>query len=200
MALTSLERIRSKVADKVQLRRERFTANGEADHVKLQFDNIHETPAIEVWADSVQQVEGVDYTVDHEHGIVVFGTAPTANTKLVFQYYASVWTDEELEDYLDQNNSNINVAAAMVLYAWAADVAKIAKRETLAGGGGVGAVTRDTSVAARELRNTAKALMDWEIEYGESIGTNVPADGITQVPWTESAHWDIEHQRFVREN
>ena len=129
-----------------------------------------------------------------------FAVAPAANDVLIFQYYASVWTDVEIEDFLSQYGSNINITSAHILFAWAADAAKLAKRETLSGGGGVGAVTRDTSVAARELRNTAKAIMDWEVEYGESLGSQIPAEGLTEVPWTEAAHYISNEQSIIRDS
>jgi hypothetical protein len=200
MALTDIERVRRKIADKLQLRRERFDADGVSDHFKMKFEPISQLPAPEIWINGAQQTEGTDYSVDYEFGIVVFANAPTVNQKLIFQYYASVWTDEEIQDFLDQYSSNLNITSAHMLFAWAADAAKLAKRETLSGGGGVGAVTRDTSVAARELRNTAKALMDWEVEYGESLGTQVPADGLTEIPWTEAAHYATNEQRIIRDS
>lgn len=200
MSLTSVERVRRKIADRPQLRRERIDANGVSDRFKLKFEPVQTTPAPEVWVDDVSQVENTDYTVDYENGIIIMATSPAENQKLVFQYYSVIWTDVDIQDFLDQYADVTNVAAAHVLLAWSADAAKIAKRETLSGGGGLGAVTRDTSVAARELRNTAKALLDWEIEYGDSLGSQIAADGLTEIPWTEAAFSDIESQRWIREN
>lgn len=200
MALTSLQRIRRKVGDRSVIRRETVTADGVSAHFKLGAEPVAEVPAPDVWLNDALLILDTDFTVNYEQGVITFAVEPAANDKIVFQYYAVVWTDEELQDYLDQFNGNVTIAAAHVLLAWAADVAKIAKRETLSGGGGLGAVTRDTSVASRELRNTAAALLDWEKEYGESLGTSVPADGITEIPWTESAEHDIEYQRWLREN
>ena len=200
MALSSRDRVRSKISDRPQLRRERFTADGESDHFKLVLSPVQASPAPEVWLDGTLQVENTDYTVNYEYGIILFAAAPAVNQLLIVQYYASVWTDEEIDDYLLQYSDNVNIASAHLLLAWSADAAKLAKRETLSGGGGVGAVTTDTSVAARELRNTANALLEWETEYGTDIGTAVPAEGITQIPWTESAARDIEYQRFLRDS
>jgi hypothetical protein len=55
-------------------------------------------------------------------------------------------------------------------------------------------------VAAKELRATAQALLDYELEYGEEAGSQIPAEGLTEVPWTEQSHQDIAYQRFIREN
>ena len=199
MALTSLERVRRKIADRPILRREQASADGVSEHFKLSNDPI--LPAgVSVWLNDALQVENTDYVVNADDGVIVFVTAPVANSKLVFQYYSVVWTDADITDFLEQYGDNTNITAAHVLFAWAADAARLAKRETRSGGGGLGAITQDTSVAARELRATAKALMDWEVEYGTEAGTQVPADGLTEIPWTEAAWENIEDQRFIREN
>lgn len=200
MALSSIERVRKKIGDRLELHRERVDANGLSDHFKVKFEPINTTPAPEVWVNDVLQVENTDYTVDYDHGIFTFANPPTVNFTIIFQYYSTVWTDTDIQDYLDQYSSNVNVAAAHILLSWAADVAKLAKRETLSGGGGVGAVTRDTSVASRELRATAKALLDWEIEYGDALGSQVAADAFTEIPWTEASVRDAEAQRLIRES
>lgn len=200
MALTQIQRVRNAISDRAQLRRERFDANGESDRFKLKYEPVNTSPLPQIWADDLLQTEGLHYTVDYEHGIISFVSAPALNVKLIFQYYAVVWTDEEIQDYLDRYGDVVNVAAGHLLFAWAVDVAKVAKRETLSGGGGLGAVTRDTSVAARELRNSAQALLDWEKEYGVEGGTAVPAEGFTEIPWTEAAFEDIEEQTWIREN
>jgi hypothetical protein len=200
MALSSVERVRRKISDRPELRRETVDADGLAKNFKLQYQPVNASPVPEVWANDILQTEATDYTVNYDQGIVTFANAPAVNVKLVFQYYSVVWTDVELQDFLDQYSDNSNISAAHVLFAWSADVAKLAKRETLSGGGGLGAVTKDTSVAARELRNTAKALMDWEIEYGVTLGAQIPADGLTEVPWTEAALGESEFQQWVREN
>ena len=200
MALSTLERLRRKIGDRSAIRRETSTADGLSTNFKLKLSPVNATPVPQVWLDDTLLTEGVDYSVNYEDGVIIFSNAPTVNQKLVFQYYAVVWTDVDLQDYLDQYSDNVNISAAHVLLSWAADAARLAKRETLSGGGGLGAVTKDTSVAARELRNTAKALMDWEIEYGDTLGSQVPADGLTEIPWTEAAFEEIESQRFIREN
>lgn len=198
MALTSLERVRRKIGDKLVIRREVTEADGVSDHFKMASEPIAVTPVPQIWNNDNLQVEGTDYSIDYEQGVISFAAAPAANDKLVFQYYSVIWADEEIQDFLDQYGDNVNISAAHILLAWAADVAKIAQRETLSGGGGLGAVTRDTSVAARELRNTAAALLEYEQKYGVT-GREVPADAITEIPWTEAAAEEIDYQRWLRE-
>ena len=194
---TTLERVRRAISDKPTYRRESVTAQGGVTRYQLDHSPISD---LVVSVDSVVQTLTTHYTVDEDNGVIDFVTAPTANSTLLFTYYSLVWTDIEIQDYLDQYGDNVNISAAHILMAWAADVARLAKRETRSGGGGLGSITVDTSVAAKELRNTAKALMDWELEYGDDAGTSIAAEGITEVPWTEAAFHDIEDQSWLREN
>ena len=199
MALTDIERVRLKIGDKPQLKREVVEGDGTAEHFKLRFEPVQATPVPQVWVNDSIQVENTDYTVNYEQGIITFLSAPVENDNIVFQYYSTVYTDDEIQDFVDQYISP-GVAAAHIMFAWAADIAKLAKRETLQGGGGVGSVTRDTSVAAKELRATAAALLEYELEHGETIGSQVPAEGLTEIPWTEQTAEDIVYQKFLREN
>lgn len=188
--------VRKKIGDRSRIEREVVDGDGVAQFFKLTYVPVSD---VQVWLNDAIQVEAVDYTVDAVNGVIEFINAPIANDKLVFQYYWSIFTDADIDGFLTESGSNVNIGAAFALLAIAADAAKIAKRETLSGGGGLGAVTRDTSVAAKELRATAKALMDWEREYGADIGIAIPADGLTEIPWTEASVYEIEDQRFVRE-
>lgn len=199
MALTDIQRVRLKIGDKETIRREVNTGDATAEHFKLKFQPVSQTNVPQIWVDDVLQAEGVDYTVDYDQGVISFTAAPLADQSIVIQYYSTIYTDAEIQDFLDQYTS-VGMAAAQIMFAWAADIAKIAKRETLQGGGGVGAVTRDTSVASKELRATAQALLDYELEYGDSAGTQVPAEGLTEIPWTEQVAQDIDYQEWVREN
>lgn len=153
-----------------------------------------------VLVNGVEQDLTTHYTLDATNGVVDFVSAPVANSALVFTYYSQYWTDAQVEDFLLRYGNNVNITAAQMLIVRAAELALSAKRETKSGGGGLGAHTIDTSVAVKELRATAAALMDWEREYGDTTGVAIPAEGLTEIPWTEAAHGEIANQRWVREN
>jgi hypothetical protein len=139
-------------------------------------------------------VQNTGFSIDYDNGIVTFTVAPLVNVQVEFTYYWSVFTDAQVQYFLDDSGSNVTIAAAKVLLAVAADAAKIAQRQSLAGGGGLGSVTIDTSVAARELRAAAKALVEMETD----IGSSIPAEGLTEINWTEmNFHFGIE-QTVVR--
>lgn len=191
---TDIERVRMKIGDRPSLERKQAHGDGISDKYKMDHEPISNP---EVW---INGVGSLDFVSDDTNGVIIFNTTPLATDELEFQYTTSAWTDLEVQDFLDQYSQNSNLAAVHMLLAWAADAARLAKRETKSGGGGLGAITIDTSVAARELRNTAQALLDYEKEYGETIGTATPAEGLTEIPWTEAAYVDSVSQKLIRES
>jgi hypothetical protein len=184
MALTDVDGVRLKISDKSHITREVAIGTGVDKYFKLQQSPVLITPAVEVRVNGVAATEGVNYTVDYTHGIIEFSTVPIVTDQLEFTYYWSIFTDDEVQYFLSEAGGNTTIAAAKLLLAWAADAAKLAKRQTLSGGGGLGQVVVDTSVAAKELRATAAAIIKTEQDLGESI----PAEGFTETPWTEAMY------------
>ena len=196
MTLDSISAVRLRSSDKSAITRETSTGDGFTQYWKLKQSAILTTPPIEVRNNDVLQTLTSDYTVDQENGIVTFTVAPVVNDELDFTYYWSVFSDAEIQYFIDDAGGNVTIATAKLLLAWAADAAKIAKRQTLSGGGGLGQAVIDTSVVAKELRATAKALIDTERDLGESI----PAEGFTEVPWTEQIYHRQVDQHIIRDN
>ena len=196
MSLTAIERVRRDSSDRSTITRDVVTADGVNKAYKLKHYPILSTPAIEVRQNGSLLVLTTDYTIDLSYGIVTLVVLPTVNDELEFTYYWSIFTDVEIQDYLDENGNDTTIATAKLLLAWAADASKLAKRQTLSGGGGTGQVVVDTSVAARELRETAKALITLAKDLGESI----PAEFLTEIPWTEQVYHRQVEQHLIRES
>jgi hypothetical protein len=192
MSLTDIDAVRLKAADRSTLTREEGIGDAEAFVFKLGHNSILASPAIEVRVDGVITF---GYTVDLINGVVTFAGPPALNLDIEFTYYWSIFNDEQIQYFLDDSGGNVTVAAAKVLLAIAADAAKIAQRQSLAGGGGLGAVTIDTSVASRELRAAAKALIDMEAD----ISGNIPAEGLTEIYWTEFNYRMGVEQSVIRD-
>lgn len=196
MTLTPIEAVRLKSSDKSLITREKTTGTGEDQYIKLKNNHILALPAPSVMKNGVNLTETADYTIDHEQGIVFFVALPNQGDLLEFTYYWSIFSDAEVQYFLDDAGANVTVATAKLLLAWAADSSRLARRQTLSGGGGLGQTVIDTSVAAKELRATAKALIDTEKDLGESI----PAEGLTEIPWTEAIYKRQVDQHLIREN
>lgn len=183
MALTDIEQVRLKTGDRPILQREAWTADGLTSDIRVAAKPILDSPVPRVWKENVLLVDVTDYTIDQTNGIVTLTSVPTVGARVVIEYAAVVFSDEEVQALLDASGSNTFLAAAHLLWAWAADASRLAQKETRSGGSGFGLVTLDTSVRARELRLSAKALYDlWAIS---DAGINAPADGLTEIPWTD---------------
>jgi len=196
MTLTDVEAVRLQSGDKSVITREEGEGDGAARFFKLGHANIFLTPAIEVRVSGVVQTTPAQYTLNNEQGVLEFVSAPPNDADLEFTYYWSQFSDAEVQYFIDSSAGDTTLATAKLLLAIAADASKVAQRQSLAGGGGLGAVTIDTSVAARELRNTAKALIDNVI----LVDSVTPAEGLTEVAWTEFQYLDSLAQRVIREN
>jgi len=184
MALSDIAAVRLNVSDKPTLLREAWTADGETSEIRLASYPVQASPVPRIYRTSVLLATPADYTLDLATGVLSLVVTPLINVEFVFEYYATVFTDAEIQNFLDKGNGDTWLASAYTLLAMAVDAARIARRETLAGGGGFGATTIDTSVRAKELREQAKAFIDLYNTYGE--GTNVAEEGITEVAWTEA--------------
>lgn len=194
--MTEVEIVRLKTSDKSVITREKSTGNGVDKYFKLKNATILASPPIEVRADDVLLTVGLNYSIDLVNGIVTFVSTPAVGVVLEFTYYWSVFSDAEIQFFIDEAGGNTTIAAARCLLAWAADAAKLAKRQTLSGGGGLGQTVIDTSVIAKELRATAQAIIDVEKDLGESI----PAEGLTEIPWTEALYKRQLNQHIIRDN
>lgn len=184
MPMTDIDRVRLKIADKAALRRETWDADGTTQDVRLEYAPVLASPPLQAWKNNVLINSPADYSVDLASGIVTLTALPTVDDTFVFQYSSVVFSDEEIQDTLDHASSSVRLAAHHLLYAWAADAAKLAVKESRSGGGGLGSITIDTSVRAREMRATADAYMK---EYQEFEGTGLEAEYLTEVAWTESS-------------
>lgn len=191
MALTDIAAVRLNTADKARIKREAWTGDGDTTALQLDLSPVMASPAPRVWSNNVQLALTTDYTLDLDNGIVTFVLTPTVNDEIVVEYYASVFSDIEIDHFLSVGGGNVWLASAYLLLAMAVDAARIARRETLSGGGGFGTTTIDTSVRARELREQAKGYVNL---YEKTAGDLTSAEGITQIAWTDAmgARWTAD--------
>jgi hypothetical protein len=197
MALTPIEQVRLKTSDQpVFIREDQLSGNGVDTYFKL--INSELIPALPpvVYVNGVV-TPAVNYAVNYSVGSITFVAPPGNDVPLIFEYWTTVYTDEEVEQFLTEAGGNTDYAAAKNLFAWAANASKLAKKETLAGGGGRGEVILDLSVTAEQLRKSAQSYLN---NYKETATDDQfgPADGITEIPWTEQMLDRILEQEIVR--
>jgi hypothetical protein len=196
MALTDIQAVRVRIADKPRITREVAQALGDSLYFKLGHEPITASPAPEVRKNDIILVENTGYVVDYSNAIITLASLPVVNDEFEFIYYWSIFTDDEIQYFLDDSAGSTNIAASKALLAIAADAAKIAQRTSMAGGGGLGAVSLDTSVAARELRALATLLVTQE----QDIANNTPYDQLTEVVWNDQSLIDGLDQHLIRES
>lgn len=194
MALTPIETLRLTIGDKPRLQREAFDGDGVTTEYRLKFAPVQVLPAPQVWKDGTLLTEVTDYLIEYELGLIAMTIAPAANAELIIQYMSVVWSDEEMQEYLDAADGVNLLAGHNMLYAWAARLAVEAIKESRSGGGGMGAVTIDTSVRAREMRATADALLR---QYEKYESSGLVGEGITEVAWTGQMYDRVAWNEFL---
>lgn len=181
MALTDIQAVRLKTSDRAVLRRNVWQADGEASDIKL--EAAPDLSSVLVWKDGDLLTVTTDYTVDTDNGVVHINAVPDVGANFTIEYTSVVFTDDEMQFFLDEAAGNTTLASAFVLFAWAANASKLAKKESAGGGGGFGNVTLDTAVRSRELRESAKGFLT---QYQTFEGTGAAVELITQVGWTDA--------------
>ena len=193
--MNDIDAVRLKTGDKSQIERETATGDGATTIYKLGHAPI--ISGLIVWVNGVSLSENTNYSVLRPDGVVTLFVAPAQGIDIIFQYYWAVFSDEEVQYFIDDSGGNVTLGAVKLLLSLAADAAKIAMRETMGGGSTSGTVTRDTSLTAQELRETANALYK---QYGdEGGGSSFPADGLTEVLWTVHMDHRAIEEEYYRE-
>jgi hypothetical protein len=195
--MTPIDTVRLKTGDKSTLKRQRgMMGNGSAVLFSLDQQNILSSPSPRIYVDNVLYTDVVQYTIDLVNGTLIFTVAPLLGSDITAEYYWSVYTDEEIQQFLTEAGNNTDYAAAKNLMAWAASKSKVAMIEILNGGADMGMTRRDTSVVAQELRATASAMI--EIYKENRSGDLYQDEGLTEVAWTEQMNDRAIEQQIIR--
>ena len=116
MALTNLQRLRLKIADKPRhiINETLGIGNGVLAAFRTQLWPLaDDSDAIMMREGAVGrvQVRGQDYTVECDTGVIYFTTAPPEEAEVIAAYKWYVFTDVELVGLLTQYNNNVTRAA-----------------------------------------------------------------------------------------
>lgn len=117
MALTDLERLRLKIADRPRplLNDPVGVGDGESVQFRVRIAPIVEDSDV-VLVGGVVQERDEDYTIVPGLGVLTFATAPTAGDAIVAGYSWVAFSDDELQDVLDRFPSLD--AAALEVITW----------------------------------------------------------------------------------
>jgi len=126
VALTDLERLRLRIADRARL--VLYETVGLGDGLSLGFQTrgvpvFPDSEAVVIVSGSLTTVlyPGADYTVDYALGLLRLNIAPAAGESVVVAYQWTAFSDAELTDCLAQAGENVNNAAILALQALLAD-------------------------------------------------------------------------------
>lgn len=108
MAYTDLQLLRKTIADPFRNGFDEIIADGDAQDFQLTHHPVLSGSLTVYLNDSV--VAGADYEVDLEQGLVTFDTTPSANDKIEAKYQYSVFSDEELSDFLVRDVTVVKAA------------------------------------------------------------------------------------------
>ncbi len=114
MALTDLQRLRLKVADRAKTIISETVGRGDGAET---FFKVIGSPLVAasqtVKVNGAVQVAGTDYTCDDAQGLLTFSTAPASGQRVTVTYQFTVFSDDELQDLLDRYTLNGAAAEAI---------------------------------------------------------------------------------------
>jgi hypothetical protein len=111
MALTDLQRLRLKIADRpsVVLNEQIGAGDGATTKFKTQLAPVvSESETVTV--NGAEQTRDTDYSIDDGTGVITFDGAPASEAAIKVSYQWTTFSDEELNDLLDQKGSIVGAA------------------------------------------------------------------------------------------
>jgi len=136
-------------------RRTRFDAVGDGDTVEFEVPE-HPILSSRLTVDGALQVLTTDYALDEQLGVITFVDPPAPEVPVVCTYTWAMFTDAQLQAFLDMEAGNVRLAAADVFDAMAANILLYMGKITMLD------VQLDGPAAAKTLHDMAKALRDLE--------------------------------------
>jgi len=123
MAYTNLQLIRKLIADPYRYAFDTQEGDGETVKFQLSHKPVKDS-SYTVYVNNVEQSDASDYTIDLEKGIVTFSTAPASASEVEIEYDYSVFSDDEITEFLTQNSDNVNATVKMMIEILLADASR----------------------------------------------------------------------------
>ncbi len=165
MALTALQRLRLKVADKPRqiINEEIGAGNSVLTTFQVQLWPIltgSDVIKLRTGVAEVLQVRDVDYIIDLDTGVITFTTTPLGGVVVIASYKWFAFTDAELEDLLTQVDNSVVRAAIEVIRWLLADTDRFIKYT-------FGQESVDRSASREGLKNLLEEL---KAQMGAPVG------------------------------
>lgn len=101
MSYTDLEKIRKKLADPYKNGNDSMTVDEETTLYQLSHHPIREGSVV-VTVENVEKALETDYSINYDTGLLTFVEAPTDEQLIEVVYEYSVFSDDELQEFLDE--------------------------------------------------------------------------------------------------
>lgn len=162
--MTDVDTIRLIIADPIQF--DRAVQDGDGVSTQFQVPNTQIIPgSVLAWVASISTVPAA---IESPTGLVTFAPAPGNGVSVVITYRWAIFTDADIQTFLDLEGGNIKLAAAQAIDTIATSEVLVQKRiEQLD-------LKTDGPAEARALREHAKTLRaqaeDDEEKFGDQEG------------------------------
>jgi hypothetical protein len=126
MTYTNLQLIRKLIADPYRYAFDTQEGDGETLKFQLSHKPVKDGSYTVYVNDTEQDDTGdtPDYEIDLEKGIVTFTAAPASEASIEMEYDYSVFSDDEITEFLAQNNDNVNATIKMMIEILIADTSR----------------------------------------------------------------------------
>lgn len=112
--MTNLEKLRQKIADPYKYAEDSQVSDGVSTVYELTHGHILDG-SYTVYVDTDEQVEDTDYTIGLESGVITFSSVVPVGSDIRVIYQFSAFSDEELTEYLSDNNGNLDSATLDII-------------------------------------------------------------------------------------
>lgn len=123
MALTNLQRLRLNIVDPYREFQDSQLGDGSTIHFRLSSFPV-KANSQQLYVAGALKTEGTDYTLDDNTGKITFTSAPADGANIFVRGEASIFSDDELNDLLDQHTSTVRTATLHALRVLMADHAR----------------------------------------------------------------------------
>ena len=120
--MATIEQLRLKILDRPQALLGEKVGFGDSSKTtfKLRLTQVV-VDSLTLYVVGAEVTEGVDFTIDCMTGVITFDTAPDDGDAIVADYEFTAYSDDDLQEFLDEAGGNLALAAGNALTSLLAD-------------------------------------------------------------------------------